>query len=148
MRPHVDVLTLGVADLDRSLRFYRDGLGFETAGVIGTEYRDTASGAAGAAVMFQLERGVTLALYPREDLARDAGVAPGAPLPSSPTFSIGHLVGSRAEVDEILARALAAGATASGPARERPWGIYSAYFHDPDGHAWEVIWNHGEGSAT
>lgn len=141
MPPHVDVLTLAVADLDRALRFYRDGLGLETDGVIGTEYLDQLSGAAGTVVMFKLDAGLTLALYARSDLARDAGVDPVAGPGPAADFSIGYIVESRTAVDEVLARAVRAGATLPGPARERPWGIYSGYFRDPDGHLWEVIWD-------
>jgi catechol 2,3-dioxygenase-like lactoylglutathione lyase family enzyme len=146
MRTRVDVITLAVDDLDRSMRFYRDGLGLQTEGVIGTEYLDEASGAGGAVVMFGLQGELTLALYKRSDLAKDAGMAP-AGAGATPTFSIGHIVDSKGEVDELLARAAAAGATLSGGPRERPWGIYSGYFRDPDGHFWEIIWNHGEDAA-
>lgn len=151
MPPHVDVLTLAVADLDRALRFYRDGLGLETDGVIGTEYLDPVSGASGAVAMFRLDSGLVLALYPRSDLARDAGIDPiGAPepTPATPAFSIGYLVEGRGEVDEVLVRAAGAGGTLPGPARDRPWGIYSGYFRDPDGHLWEVIWDHEDGAAA
>ncbi len=140
MNPRIDLITLAVDDLERSLRFYRDDLGLTTTdGVIGTEFLADELNAAGAAVMFELENGMTLALYPRSALAKDAGIAVGAS--ASGGFSIGHLVDSRAAVDELLERVRAAGATVSGGPRERPWGIYSGYFHDPDGHLWEVIWN-------
>ena len=146
MSAHVDVLTLGVADLERALRFYRDGLGLETEGIIATEHLDLSSGAAGAVVMFHLEGGPILALYPLSELAKDAGVDAASPDRSGPTFSIGYLLPSKDAVDEFLARAERAGATLSGGPRERPWGIYSGYFRDLDGHYWEVIWNHGEGT--
>jgi catechol 2,3-dioxygenase-like lactoylglutathione lyase family enzyme len=125
MQPHVDVLTIGVADLERSLAFYRDGLGLETKGVIASEYHDDESGASGAVVMFHLAGGLILALYPRTDLAMDAGVVPQPAGPSAPLFSIGHLVSSRQEVDELLGRAVAAGVTtmsarAKGPGASTP----------------------------
>jgi predicted lactoylglutathione lyase len=89
--------------------------------------------------MFQLDDGLILALYPRAELAKDANV----PLAADTTggFSIGHSVPSRADVDALLERAVAAGAASTGPAHDRPWGIYSGYFRDPDGHLWEVMWN-------
>lgn len=138
MEPRVHVITLGVDDLERALAFYRDGLGFESAGVIGTEWTDETSGANGAVALFELEGGLILSLYPRTDLAKDAGV-PGGPAAAA-EFSLGQLVRERAEVDELLEKAEAAGAPVTQP-RDRPWGIYSGYFRDPDGHLWEIIWN-------
>ncbi len=137
MRPRIDVITLAVSDLERALRFYRDGLGLATPGVIGTEFPGDDSTPAGAAVMFELDGGATLALYPRTELAKDAEV----PVPPETTgvFSIGQLVATRAEVDALLAQAEAAGATLTDTAHERPWGLYSGYFRDPDGHLWEVV---------
>ena len=139
MRPRVDIITIAVDDLERSLAFYRDGLGLKTVGVVGTEWEGDEANAAGAVVMFELERGPTLALYPRSQLAKDGGI--DVPPAGSGLFSIGHLVGSRPEVDELLERARAAGATVTDEPHERPWGIYSGYFRDPDGHLWEIIWN-------
>lgn len=139
MRQRIDVITLAVDDLDRSLAFYRDGLGLETPGIVGTEFEGDERNPAGAVAMFQLESGLILALYPRTELAKDANIAP--PAPASGGFSIGHSVTSRAEVDALLARAEMAGATLTDRAHERPWGLYSGYFGDPDGHLWEVIWN-------
>ena len=139
MRPRIDVITLAVSDLDRSLAFYRDGLGLHSPGVIGTEFPGDEATPAGAAAMFQLEGGLILALYPRTELAKDACIRVEPPRPGE--FSIGHLVGSRSDVDALLAQAEAAGATLTGEPHDRPWGIYSGYFRDPDGHLWEVIWN-------
>jgi catechol 2,3-dioxygenase-like lactoylglutathione lyase family enzyme len=138
MRPRIHVVTLGVGDLDRSLDFYRR-LGLESPGVIGTEFRADESTPGGAAAMFELDGGLILALYGRTDLAKDANTTFDAP--GSGEFSIGHLVDSREEVDTVLAEAAAAGATLTEEPHERPWGIYSGYFRDPDGHLWEVIWN-------
>jgi uncharacterized protein len=141
VEPHIDVLTLGVGDLEQALTFYR-ALGLESSGVIGTQYEGDETNPAGAAAMFKLRRGLVLMLYPRGDLAKDAS----SPLdPGTGAFSIGHLVASRAEVDAVLARAEAAGATLTDEAHERPWGIYSGYFRDPDGHLWEIIWNPRQG---
>jgi uncharacterized protein len=134
----IDVITLGVSDLERSLAFYR-ALGFEAEGLIGTQYVGDATTPGGAAVRFELGNGLTLMLYGRDDLAKDANIS--VPPPQSGEFSIGHLVDGRADVDEVLARARAAGATLTDEPHERPWGIYSGYFRDPDGHLWEVIWN-------
>jgi len=131
MDARVNVITLGVSDLERSLAFYRK-LGFESPGVIGTEFEG------GAAAMFELEHDLILALYGRDDLAKDANT----PLDAvTGPFSLGHLVGSKEEVDAFLSLAEAAGATLTEEPHERPWGIYSGYFRDPDGHLWEIIWN-------
>jgi catechol 2,3-dioxygenase-like lactoylglutathione lyase family enzyme len=137
VEPRVDVITLAVGDLERALAFYREGLGFESPGVIGTEFAGDDTTPAGAAAMFDLERGITLALYPRAELAKDANLRAQPPQPGE--FSIGHIVRTRAEVDALLAQAEAAGATLTDEPHERPWGIYSGYFRDPDGHLWEVI---------
>src|SRR5947209_14046921 len=139
MNARIDVITLAVDDLDRSLVFYRDGLGLKTQGVIATEFPGDEVNAAGAVVMFELQGGLTLALYPRTELAKDAGVEVGPR--RSGGFSLGHVVSSREEVDAVLAQAQAAGATLTDQAHDRPWGIYSGYFRDPDGHLWEVIWS-------
>ena len=138
MEPRVDVITLAVEDLERALRFYRDGLGFESTGVIGTQWTDEESGANGAIAVFKFESGLLLSLYPRSDLAKDAAIPAGPARPGE--FSLGQLVQSRAEVDELIEKAEAAGAAVTTP-RDRPWGIYSGYFRDLDGHLWEIIWN-------
>jgi uncharacterized protein len=139
MQPRIHVITLAVSDLERSLKFYRDGLGLPSPGVIGTEFAGDHANPAGAVAMFQLHGGLILALYPRTELAKDAGVAFRPP--KTGEFSIGHAVPSKAAVDALLTQAQAAGATLPGPAHDRPWGIYSGYFRDPDGHLWEVMWN-------
>jgi catechol 2,3-dioxygenase-like lactoylglutathione lyase family enzyme len=89
--------------------------------------------------MFELQGGLILALYPRTELAKDANVPLGPP--TTGEFSIGHLVATRAEVDAVLSEAEAAGATLTDRPHDRPWGIYSGYFRDLDGHLWEIIWN-------
>jgi uncharacterized protein len=131
------VITLAVADLERSLAFYR-GLGLESDGVIGTEWTDEVTGANGAVAMFALDGGLLLNLYSRADLAKDAAIPETGP--QSGAFSLAQLVRSRTDVDELLEQAASAGATVT-PAHERPWGIYSGYFRDPDGHLWEIIWH-------
>jgi catechol 2,3-dioxygenase-like lactoylglutathione lyase family enzyme len=139
MKPRIHVVTLAVSDPDRAPTFYRDGLGLQSPGVIGTEFAGDEQHPAGAAAMFDLHGGLILSLYPRTELAKDAKI-PFHP-PASGEFSLGHLVAGRQEVDSLLAAAQAAGATLTGEPHDRPWGIYSGYFRDPDGPLWEVIWN-------
>jgi catechol 2,3-dioxygenase-like lactoylglutathione lyase family enzyme len=138
MRPGIHVVTLAVAELERALTFYRDGMGFPTEGLIGTEFRGDEDTPDGTTAVFQLDGGLMLSIYPRSELAKDAGVPLAGAKPGE--FSIGHVVATRTEVDEVIAQARAAGAVATDP-HDRPWGIYSGYFQDPDGHLWEVIWN-------
>jgi len=133
MKPRISVLTLGVDDLERALRFYRDGLGLPTQGIVGTEFEH------GAVAFFDLQAGVKLAVWNRKDLAHEAKV-PLAP-PSSGEFTIGHNVGSIEEVDAVMEQARAAGAVITDPAHHTFWGGYSGHFLDPDGHLWEVVWN-------
>jgi catechol 2,3-dioxygenase-like lactoylglutathione lyase family enzyme len=139
MDARIDLITLACSDLDRAVAFYRHGLGLDSEGVIGTEFAGDELTPAGATAVFTLRGGLMLALYPRTELAKDAGIEFGQP--KTGEFSIGHVVASRAEVDAVLAQAQAAGATLTDRPHDRPWGIYSGYFRDPDGHLWEVIWN-------
>jgi catechol 2,3-dioxygenase-like lactoylglutathione lyase family enzyme len=139
MDGRIDIITLAVADLERAHAFYRDGLGLESRGVIGTEFVGDDVTPAGAIALFELQGGLLLSLYPRTELAKDASVEFGPP--KTGEFSIGQAVTSRAEVDGVLAQAEAAGATLTDQAHDRPWGIYSGYFRDPDGHLWEILWN-------
>jgi uncharacterized protein len=139
MQPRINVITLAVSDLGRALEFYRDGLGLESPGVIGTEFAGDDTNPDGTVAMFHLKGGLILALWPRTELAKDARVELGAA--KTGEFSIGHAVASRADVDTVLSQAQAAGATLTDVAHDRPWGIYSGYFRDPDGHLWEVVWN-------
>jgi uncharacterized protein len=133
MKPRISVLTIGVDDLQRSVTFYRDGLGLETPGIVGQEYEH------GAVAFFDLEGGLKLALWARGDLAHDSTL-PKSP-PSATEFSLGHNVRSKAEVDAVMAQATAAGARIVKPAADTFWGGYAGYFQDPDGHLWEVLWN-------
>jgi catechol 2,3-dioxygenase-like lactoylglutathione lyase family enzyme len=133
MKPRIKVITLGVDDLERSLAFYRDGMGLPTEGIVGTEFEH------GAVAFFTMSDGLMLALYPREFLAKEARVAVTAPSPSD--LTVGHNVNSRQEVDEVMEQARTAGATITDPARDRFWGGYSGHFQDPDGHLWEIVWN-------
>jgi catechol 2,3-dioxygenase-like lactoylglutathione lyase family enzyme len=133
MKPRITIITLGVDDLERSLRFYRDGLGLKTDGIIGQEFEY------GAVAFFDLQAGVKLAIWPRKSLAHDSGLALGKP--SATELSLGHNVASKAEVDAVMEQARAAGATIVKPAQDTFWGGYSGYFQDPDQHLWEVLWN-------
>lgn len=139
MEARVDVITLAVADLNRSLQFYRAGLGLQSSGVIATEYLGDDVNPAGDTAIFELRGGLILSLYPRTELAKDANIPLGAPSPGE--FSIGHAVESKAAVDAVLTQARTAGATLTDQPHDRPWGIYSGYFRDLDGHLWEVLWN-------
>ena len=139
MEARIHVITLAVGDLERALSFYRDGLGLESSGIVASEFPGDDINPAGAIAMFHLKGGVILALYPRTELAKDARVPYAAP--HTGAFSIGHGVASKAEVDGLLAQAEKAGATITDRARDRPWGIYSGYFQDPDGHLWEILFN-------
>jgi catechol 2,3-dioxygenase-like lactoylglutathione lyase family enzyme len=133
MHPHITLLTLAVDDLERAVRFYRDGLGLPTKGIVGTEFEH------GAVAFFQLQPGLKLAVWPRASLAHDTGIPMGAR--SATEFTIGHNVGSREEVDALMEQAARAGATIVKPAGDAFWGGYSGYFQDPDGHLWEIAWN-------
>jgi uncharacterized protein len=133
MKPRISVLTIAVSDLERSLLFYRDGLGLPTAGIVGREFEH------GAVAFFELSGGLKLAIWAQDDLADDTGL-PKTPL--SPTsFTIGHNVARRDEVDEAMAEAARAGADIIKPAHDTFFGGYAGYFRDPDGHVWEVVWN-------
>ena len=133
MTPRITGITLGVDNLERSLKFYRDGLGFPTQGIVGTEFEH------GAVAFFDLQHGLKLAIWTRKDLAHEAKVPLG---PSSATeFTLGHNVGSKAEVDTVIAQVKQAGAVITDPPHDAFWGGYTASFQDPDGHLWEVAWN-------
>ena len=134
--PRIHVLTLGVSDLERSLEFYREGLGPPSDGITGTQYPGDDEHPAGDVAMFTLSDGLILSLYPRSELAKDAGVDE---LPVGSAISVGQIVEGREEVDRVLELAARAGARVIGELHDRPWGIYSGYFADPDGHLWEII---------
>jgi hypothetical protein len=133
----IDVITLAVDDLQRALAFYR-ALGLQSPGVTATTFTGDDTHPAGAIAMFKLDGGRILSLYPRSELAEDAGIPPGPA--QSGEFSLGQIVATRDEVDALLANAEAAGAPVT-ELHDRPWGIYSGYFRDPDGHLWEIIHN-------
>jgi catechol 2,3-dioxygenase-like lactoylglutathione lyase family enzyme len=135
-------ITLAVDDLDRSVAFYRDGLGWPTEGIVGQEFHDEVTGADGTIAFFNLDGGLLLGLYERANLAKDASLPPGPP--SSTEFSLGVPGESQAEVDKLLRQVEAAGGTLTAPAHMRPFGVYSGYFTDPDGHLFEIAWNSNE----
>ena len=133
MKPRLGILTLAVDDLQRSLAFYRDGMGLETKGIVGEQFEH------GAVAFFDLALGLRLALWPRASLAHDTGL-PVAP-PSATEFSLAHNVSSRAEVDAVMDEARRAGAIIVKPAQDTFYGGYAGYFQDPDRHLWEGAWN-------
>jgi catechol 2,3-dioxygenase-like lactoylglutathione lyase family enzyme len=127
MKPRVTVITLGVERLEASLFFYRDGLGLPTQGIVGAEFEH------GALALFDLQHGLKLAIYPRDDLAFDAKVSSG--VPSATECAIGHYVRSREEVDAVMRQVEQAGATITDGAHNRPWGIYRNRARKPR-HSW------------
>ncbi len=135
MKPRITLVTLAVDDLERAVAFYRDGLGFDTQGIVGAEFEN------GAVAFFNLESGLKLALWPGKSLAADSG------LPLQPAigcrFSLAHNVASRQEVDAVMAQAERAGAAITKRAQPTFYGGYAGYFQDPDGHLWEVAFNPG-----
>jgi hypothetical protein len=133
MKPRISVITIGVDDLERSLRFYRDGLGLKSPGIVGQEFEH------GAVAFFDLQDGLRLAAWRREDLAHDSGLAKSSP--SATEFSLGHNVASEREVDEVMEQARKAGAHIVKKAQKTFYGGYAGYFQDPDGHLWEVVFN-------
>ncbi|KAF0202221.1 MAG: glyoxalase/bleomycin resistance [Gallionellaceae bacterium] len=133
MKPRITVITLGVNDLERSLTFYRDGLGFATQGIFGAEFEH------GAVAFFDLHAGLKLAIWPRTSIAHDTGIALGVPSPTD--LTIGHNVASKDEVDSVMEQAKKAGALIVKPAQATFWGGYAGYFQDPDQHVWEIVWN-------
>ena len=133
MKPRITLITLGVNDLDEAVRFYRDGLGWKTKGIIGQEFEH------GAVAFFDLTNGLRLALWPRASLSHDSGLPAGKP--SSTDICLAHNVRSQAEVDSVMAEVKAAGATIVRAAQKTFYGGYAGYFSDPDQHLWEVAWN-------
>ena len=129
MEPRISLITLGVHDLERSLRFYRDGLGFPTTW-------STDKG-----VIFFKTQGTVLALYPYTDLATDVGEHyQGIAAPKFAGVTLAHNVREKADVARLLAAAEAAGGRIEKPAQDAFWGGHSGYFSDPDDHLWEIAW--------
>lgn len=127
MEPRLNIVTLGVQDLDKAIRFYRDGLGWPLSSVSSGDF-----------AIFKLSTGTALALYPRDLLAIDANVNdPGG----FGGITLAQNVDSPEVVDQVLSQAAKSGAAILKPAQKTDWGGYSGYFADPDGHPWEVAWN-------
>ena len=133
MKPRITVITIGVDNMERALRFYRDGLGLPTEGIVGTEFGD------GAVAFFDLQAGVKLAIWLRRSIAHDSALPEGPP--SATEFTLGHNVSSKEEVDAVIEQARGAWAAITKEPQDTFWGGYSGYFRDPDGHVWEVVWN-------
>lgn len=127
MRPKLNLVTLGVKDFERALKFYQDGLGWQP------------SSASQDDVAFFPLGGVVLSLYPRDKLAEDARISPEGS--GFAGLTLAYNAKSQAEVDEVLQTVERLGATITKPAEMVFWGGYSGYFADPDGHLWEVAWN-------
>jgi catechol 2,3-dioxygenase-like lactoylglutathione lyase family enzyme len=135
LEPRLTIVTLGVDDLERSVAFYREGLGLPSPGIVGQEFEF------GAVAFFELRGGVRLALFPRPSIAHDANVAVGPP--SATEMTLAHNVRTPEEVDALMAQAHGAGARIVKPAAATFWGGYAGYFADPDGHLWEIAFNPG-----
>ncbi|MCA9428965.1 MAG: VOC family protein [Candidatus Omnitrophica bacterium] len=128
MEPRISLITLGVKNLEKSLIFYRDGLGFPTT-------RKAEEG-----IVFFQTGGVCLALYPYEELAKDVSEDFVAPRSKFPGITIAHNVRTKEEVARVLELAERAGGKIEKPAQDVFWGGHSGYFSDPDGYLWEVAW--------
>lgn len=131
MEPRITLLTLGVADLPRAVRFYRDGLGWPTT------YEESGQ------VAFFITAGTRLSLYPLAELAADISPEIQPLRTGFGGITLAHNVRTREEVAETLALAERAGARIVKPAQDADWGGHSGYFTDPDGYYWEVAWNPG-----
>jgi uncharacterized glyoxalase superfamily protein PhnB len=130
MKQRINVLTLGVNSLEKSMKFYTDGLGWKTQGIIGAEFEN------GAVVLFNLDNGMVLSLYERKNLAWDSMLKQQ---PESATeFSIGYFVNTDKEVDAAMEQAQKAGAKIIKQAQKTFWGGYAGYLLDIDGHLWEI----------
>lgn len=133
MKPRISVITLGVADLEKSVAFYRDGLGLSTEGIIGKEFEY------GSVAFFDMQNGLKLALWPRKSIAHDTSIALADS--SATECTLWHNVVSKTEVDVVMNLAKKAGANIIKPAQDTFWGGYAGYFQDPDGHLWEIVYN-------
>lgn len=133
MKPYISVITLAVNDLEQSLKFYCEGLGLHSEGILGQEYEY------GAVAFIELQSDVKLALWPQQSIQHDTGLEISAMCPTQMT--LGHNVFSPLEVDQVMAQAARAGAQIVKPAQATFYGGYAGYFQDPNGHLWEVVWN-------
>jgi catechol 2,3-dioxygenase-like lactoylglutathione lyase family enzyme len=126
MKPRITAIAIGVDDMERSLAFYRDGMGLPTQGIFGKEFEH------GAVAFFDLQAGLKLAIWPRKSISHDSGLALSSPSPTE--LTLGHNVSSKAEIDAVMEQAKSAGAVIVKPAQETFWGGYAGYFSDPDRH--------------
>lgn len=139
MNPQITFITLAVQDLKRSITFYKEGLGFQPTEIFGTEFHDEITDADGTISFIKLESGLTVGLYERSNLAKDASIS--LDNESSTEFSIGLAVKTKEQVGKILKKAVDAGATLTKEPHIRPWGVYSGYIKDINGHLWEVTYD-------
>ncbi|MFH7766282.1 VOC family protein [Acinetobacter sp. BSP-28] len=133
MQARISVITLGVRDLEKSLQFYREGLGLHCEGITGQEFEH------GAVAFIELQSGLKLALWPQSSIQHDTGLAPSEMCPTQMT--LGQNVYSPLEVDQVMAQAAHAGARIIKPAQATFYGGYAGYFQDPDGYVWEIVFN-------
>lgn len=126
MNPRLNMVTLGVADLPKSRRFYMDAFGWKPAK--GSDEN----------IVFLYHGGIVLGLYPMNLLAEDAGVPSERSGFSGITLAINAK--SREELDELYLKVIVAGAKSLIAPRDTFWGGYDCYFADPDGHPWEIAW--------
>ncbi|MSQ12011.1 MAG: VOC family protein [Dehalococcoidia bacterium] len=129
MEPRISVVTFGVSDLGQARRFYEDGLDWKASALSNEE------------IVFFQAGSLVVGLFGWQALAQDANVATGAKSGYFRGITLAHNVRSQAEVDHVLKQAASAGARLLKPGMKAPWGGYSGYFADPDGHVWEVAWN-------
>lgn len=132
MRPKLHVISLVVDDLERATRFYRDGLGLPTPGMV-AGYEDH--------VLFELQGGLTLVLFIRSAFGKITGEAVKPAGYSTSAVVLSYFTTTKEEVAAILDQAVKAGAALLRPATEEAWGGHGGYFKDPDGHVWEIMWN-------
>ena len=128
MEPRISIITFGVADIERSYRFYKEGLGFPTSGT-------PADG-----IVFFKTGGARFAIYPRDKLAEECEGEFSSETGTFRTFTVAHNARSKEEVGAILKLAEQAGGKIEKPAQDVFWGGYSGYFSDPDGYLWEVAY--------
>ena len=133
MKPYISVITLAVNNLEQSLKFYCEGLGLHSEGILGQEYEY------GAVAFIELQSDIKLALWSQQNIQHDTGLELSAMCPTQMT--LGHNVFSPLEVDQVMAQAARAGAQIIKPAQATFYGGYAGYFQDPNGHLWEVVWN-------